>query len=82
MSSVTFRQKDPSGDRRHYDVVLHEIGRLRVINEKTRSARLRFAREKLAERFADKWRRELWASYFDHQDPIHSSTFTSSNMLK
>jgi hypothetical protein len=58
-----------------YDVVLHEIGHLQLINERTKSDRLRFAREKLAERFADKWRRRLWASYFDHPDPIHNSPF-------
>lgn len=55
-----------------YDVFLHELGHLQLINEKAKSERLKFAREKLAERFADEWRRKLWATFFDHPDPIHN----------
>jgi hypothetical protein len=56
-----------------YDVFLHELGHLQLINEKAKSDRLKFAREKLAERFADRWRRELWAERFNHPDPIHNA---------
>lgn len=38
-----------------YDVLLHEIGHLQVIDEDRRSERLRFARERLAQAFAMRW---------------------------
>ncbi len=56
-----------------YDVFLHELGHLQMIREKSRSERLRFAREKYAQSFADKWRRQLWSEYFDHPDPVHNA---------
>jgi hypothetical protein len=34
--------------------------------------RLRFAREKLAQQFADHWRSALWSKHFDRPDPIHT----------
>jgi hypothetical protein len=55
-----------------YDVLLHELGHLQVVNEKTKSERLRFAREKCAQEFADRWRRKLWSEHFDHPDPVHN----------
>ena len=54
-----------------YDVFLHELGHLQIVNEKTTS-RLRFAREKVAQEFADSWRRQLWSRVFDHPDPVHN----------
>jgi hypothetical protein len=56
-----------------YDVFLHELGHLQVVNEKTKSERLRFAREKRAQEFADRWRRKLWSEHFDHLDPVHNA---------
>ena len=38
-----------------YDVLLHELGHLQLINGNARSERLRFAREKLAQIFAAQW---------------------------
>ena len=55
-----------------YDVLLHEIGHLQVIHERARSDRLRYAHEKLAQKFADEWRRWLWSSRFAHPDPVHN----------
>lgn len=56
-----------------YDVFLHELGHLQIIDAKRKSEKLRFAREKYAEEFADKWRRKLWSEYFDHPDPVHNA---------
>ena len=56
-----------------YDVLLHELGHLQVVNERTKSERLRFAREKYAQKFADRWRRELWSEHFNHSDPVHNA---------
>jgi len=55
-----------------YDVLLHELGHLQMIDEDRRSARLRFAREKLAQSFAVAWRKRLWSAPFPHADPVHN----------
>ncbi|QEH31693.1 hypothetical protein OJF2_01580 [Aquisphaera giovannonii] len=55
-----------------YDVLLHELGHLQVIVPKARSSRRKFAHEAFAQRFADRWRRELWSRAFDHPDPVHN----------
>ncbi len=55
-----------------YDVLLHEIGHLRIVREGARTGRLWHAREKLAQKFGDEWRRRLWADRFDHPDPAHN----------
>ena len=55
-----------------YDVLLHEIGHLRIVRAGARSRRLKYAREKLAQSFGDGWRRRLWANRFDHPDPAHN----------
>lgn len=55
-----------------YDVFLHELGHLQPINENTRSVRLRFAREKLAQAFAMEWCNRLWSEPFHHPDPVHN----------
>jgi hypothetical protein len=34
---------------------------------------LRFAREMLAQQFADDWRSALWSKHFAHSDPIHNA---------
>lgn len=55
-----------------YDVFLHELGHLQVIDETTKSARLKFAREKFAQEFAMEWCRRLGIAPFDHPDPVHN----------
>jgi hypothetical protein len=55
-----------------YDVLLHEIGHLQIIDENRRSARLRFAREKLAQAFAMQWRKNFWSAPFPHEDAVHN----------
>jgi hypothetical protein len=55
-----------------YDVFLHELGHLQRINERTRSVRLQFAREKLAQEFAMQWCKQLWSEPFQHSDPVHN----------
>lgn len=56
-----------------YNVFLHELGHLQLVNETTKSERMRFAREKYAQEFADKWRKKLWSEHFDHPDPVHNA---------
>jgi hypothetical protein len=56
-----------------YNVFLHELGHLQLVNETTKSERMRFAREKFAQEFADKWRKKLWSEHFDHPDPVHNA---------
>ena len=55
-----------------YDVLLHEIGHLQVFDARRPSRRLRFYREKLAQEFANSWRRRLWSAPFNHPDPVHN----------
>jgi hypothetical protein len=54
-----------------YDVFLHELGHLQLVNPSRKDERRRFAMEKLAQEFADGWRRKLWAEPFEHSDPVH-----------
>ena len=55
-----------------YDVFLHELGHLQIVDENRRSERLRFAHEKLAQDFAVEWRKRLWSVPFAHPDPVHN----------
>lgn len=45
-----------------YDVFLHELGHLQPVAEHERSERLRFARERIAQEFANEWRGILWST--------------------
>jgi len=54
-----------------YDVLLHELGHLQVVDEKAKNPKRRFANEKLAQVFADKWRMRLWAKDFESNDASH-----------
>ncbi|MGE4207409.1 MAG: hypothetical protein AB7J86_42545 [Vulcanimicrobiota bacterium] len=54
-----------------YDVFLHELGHLQIVDPKARSNRRYYAHETLAQRFADEWRKELWSRPSDHPDPVH-----------
>src|SRR5262249_8028738 len=56
-----------------YEVFLHELGHLQLVNENGKSERLRFAREKLANDFAREWRKQLWSATFVHADPVHNA---------
>ena len=56
-----------------YDVLLHELGHLQLINPRSRSLRLRHANEKLAQSFAMEWCARLWSVQFDHPDPVHNA---------
>lgn len=55
-----------------YNVFLHELGHLQLSDRETRSIRLKFAREKLAQEFAMHWCGELWKEPFSHPDPVHN----------
>lgn len=55
-----------------YDVFLHEMGHLQLVDEQSTSDRLRFAREACAEEFANEWRGILWCKHFAHPDPVHN----------
>jgi tetratricopeptide (TPR) repeat protein len=55
-----------------YEVFLHELGHLQVVNEKANRIDRRFAMEKRAQEFAEHWCRELWSQPFDHPDPVHN----------
>jgi hypothetical protein len=56
-----------------YDVFLHELGHLQLVNPRSNDERRRFAMERLAQEFADGWRRTLWAETFAHPDPVHNA---------
>lgn len=55
-----------------YEVFLHELGHLQVMETRDPNRRLGFYQEKLAEEFAIVWRRRLWSPPFDHPDPAHN----------
>jgi tetratricopeptide (TPR) repeat protein len=52
-----------------YYVLLHELGHLQII--RPGSKRRHFSGERCAREFGHYWRRELWASPFQHPDPVH-----------
>jgi len=56
-----------------YDVFLHELGHLQIIDPKATSVRRRFASETKAQQFADDWRARLWSQPFEHPDPVHNA---------
>jgi hypothetical protein len=65
-----------------YNVFLHELGHLQLVDGKASSDRLKFAHEKLAQQFATQWRSELWSNPFVHPDPVHNPpTLRESNIL-
>jgi hypothetical protein len=54
-----------------YDVFLHELGHLQVVEEDAVDPSRRYAKERKAQDFADYWRRELWSRPFEHPAPEH-----------
>jgi tetratricopeptide (TPR) repeat protein len=55
-----------------YDVFLHELGHLQVIDPKAKRTNRKFASETRAQGFAEHWCEELWSRPFDHPDPVHN----------
>lgn len=55
-----------------YDVFLHELGHLQIVNPRANRMRRRFASETKAQEFANYWRRRLWSQPFHHDDPVHN----------
>ncbi len=55
-----------------YDVLLHELGHLQIVNPNNSNFRQKFAGETKAQEFADFWRKELWKENFVHQDQVHN----------
>ena len=55
-----------------YDVFLHELGHLQVVDPKAKSERRKFAVEKKAQDFAMYWCKRLWTQPFRHADVVRS----------
>jgi len=55
-----------------YEVFLHELGHLQIIEPKATRVWRKFACETKAQEFADYWRTRLWRNGFDHADPVHN----------
>ncbi|MBN2580536.1 MAG: hypothetical protein JXB10_16245 [Pirellulales bacterium] len=55
-----------------YDVFLHELGHLQIIDPDAKSLRRKFASETRADEFSKHWRRKLWSKHFDHSDTVHN----------
>jgi hypothetical protein len=55
-----------------YQVFLHELGHLQIVDPTAKTLRRKFASEPLAYEFASHWRRVLWSKYFDHPNPVHN----------
>jgi hypothetical protein len=55
-----------------YNVFLHELGHMQIIDANAKTSRRRFASETRAQEFANGWRRELGSQHFDHPDPVHN----------
>ncbi|MHC5540469.1 tetratricopeptide repeat protein [Singulisphaera rosea] len=54
-----------------YDVFLHELGHLQIVDKYAKSKRRKFAHETRAQDFAEYWCRELWSRPSGHPDPVH-----------
>jgi len=54
-----------------YDVFLHELGHLQVVEPNSSSVRKKFAQEKFAQAFALEWCKQLWSEPFSHPDAVH-----------
>jgi hypothetical protein len=55
-----------------YDVFLHELGHLQIVDPEAKRLRRKFASETKAQEFADYWRAKLWLTNFDHTDQVHN----------
>jgi hypothetical protein len=54
-----------------YDVFLHELGHLQVVDSRAQSARRKFADERRADDFATYWRHQIWSGGYPSWDPAH-----------
>lgn len=55
-----------------YEVFLHELGHLQIVEPTAKRVRRKFASETKAQDFADYWRTKLWRDKFEHADPVHN----------
>jgi len=55
-----------------YDVFLHELGHLQIVDEKAKNVRRKYASQTLAQDFADYWRGMLWRKSYEHEDSVHN----------
>ncbi len=55
-----------------YDVFLHELGHLQIIDPNAKGSQRKFAREGKAQEFAMSWYKQLWSEPFSHPDPAHN----------
>jgi len=55
-----------------YDVFLHELGHLQIVEPEAKRLRRKFASETKAQEFADYWREKLWLNRFDNADSVHN----------
>ena len=55
-----------------YEVFLHELGHLQVIDAEATTERRKYAMETKAQEFAMGWCKRLWSERFDHPDPAHN----------
>jgi len=55
-----------------YDVFLHELGHLQIIDDDAKTVRRKFAMETKAQEFALEWCQRLWSKPFGHPDPVHN----------
>lgn len=55
-----------------YDVLLHELGHLQIVDATRTSERRKFAMEHCASEFALDWRRRLCKNRYDHADPVQN----------
>jgi hypothetical protein len=55
-----------------YDVFLHELGHLKIIDPAAKRLQRQFASETKAQEFAAEWREKLWSEPFNHPDPVHN----------
>lgn len=55
-----------------YEVFLHELGHMQIVDPSARSMRRKYAGETKAQEFANLWRRRLWKQPFDQPDPAHN----------
>ena len=56
-----------------YEVLLHELGHLQIVDSKANTIRRRFAGETKAQAFANYWRTRLWSERLDHADDAHNA---------
>jgi hypothetical protein len=54
-----------------YDVFLHELGHLQVVDESKKDLRRKYAMEAKADEFAAYWRGRMFKEQFGHPDPVH-----------